>query len=347
MVELGFVGDVYPGSGDSITIEPDVLRALASVDLLVANLEGPITDTLEKGADKGVRLRSAPASTQLLSQMGIDVAILANNHMFDFGVQGFHDTVDALDRAGIAWLGAGPALAEARRPLVTERAGLTIGLLAYSARSIETVCATDTSAGCAPLDDDLMAADLAALEADVSVVFLHWGLMGYELPTPEQRRGAQFLLDAGADLIVGCHPHVLQGASEVGPALVAHSLGDFAFYPESADGRPVDQHRARQTGALLTVRVEPGRVLGHELTLTRQRKAYVAFEASSRRHRAVARNWRRASSEMAGYARVWRRYVLRRTITRGMRRLAPWRWRTLSMAAIKGFGVALREMIRR
>ena len=227
MVELGFVGDVYPGSGDSITIEPDVLRALASVDLLVANLEGPITDTLEKGADKGVRLRSAPASTQLLSQMGIDVAILANNHMFDFGVQGFHDTVDALDRAG-----------------------LTIGLLAYSARSIETVCATDTSAGCAPLDDDLMAADLAALEADVSVVFLHWGLMGYELPTPEQRRGAQFLLDAGADLIVGCHPHVLQGASEVGPALVAHSLGDFAFYPESAD-RPAQgtSNRSAADGA--------------------------------------------------------------------------------------------------
>ena len=113
--------------------------------------------------------------------------------------------------------------------------------------------------------------------------------MGYELPTPAQRGLGLALLDAGATLVIGCHPHVLQGVVARPGVLLAHSLGDFAFYPEKADGKPVDQHRVRQTGALLTVDVDGHGVAAHQLILTRQRGTGIGLETSASRRRSVER----------------------------------------------------------
>ena len=204
--------------------------------------------------------------------------------------------------------------------------------------------------GCAPVDPNAMRSDIAALRADVDVVvvLVHWGLMGYELPRPRERDLGAGLIEFGADLVVGSHPHVLQGTRLVGDGLVAHSLGDFAFYPETAAGRTINQYRARQTGAILEVVVAPRRVVSHRLHLTRQRATTVTVDPSLRRAGALRRSTRRvAAGEGGAYRRIWRRYALSRTLRRLVGRLAPWKWRTIRPGTVRGFGVALREIFRR
>ena len=274
MVSIGFVGDVYPGRVAGLTIEPAVLSRLRQFDVLVANLEGPVTGLTEVAVEKGAHLRSAPGASTILDTKGVGVVSLANNHMFDFGTEGFRDTVSDLDRSGIAWVGAGEDLRSARRSLIKDTdAGMRVGFLAYSSPTIETVCATEQSAGCAPLDLGVMEQDVRLLagNVDLAVVLLHWGLTGYELPTPEHYRLGPTLRAAGATLVVGSHSHVVQGIIMDGSGLVAFSLGDFAFYPETAEGRAVHQYRARQTGMILSVDVRRGGVVAHDVILTRQR----------------------------------------------------------------------------
>jgi poly-gamma-glutamate capsule biosynthesis protein CapA/YwtB (metallophosphatase superfamily) len=348
VVRLGFVGDVFPGPG-GLRLSPGVTEHLRSFDLLVANLESPLTSRPEPAVRKGTVLRSSPESVSLLAAMGVDVAGLANNHMFDFGPDGFADTVAALDAAGIRWVGAGADVREARRPLQVSVGDTSVGFVAYSAPQIETTVAGASSAGCAPASWPEMEAGVAeaARTADVVVVMVHWGLTGYELPTPDHRRACRDLVAAGATLVIGTHPHVVQGIAAVGGGLIAHSLGDFAFYPEIPSGRRINQYRARQTGCILGVEFDGHSVASHDVFLTRQRGSAVAVETSRRRSAAVARSSARIAVGSATYPATWRRYVLRRTVTRAVKRLAPWKWRTIRPGTIKGVGVALRELRRR
>jgi poly-gamma-glutamate synthesis protein (capsule biosynthesis protein) len=340
---------MYPGPVPGLSIEPAVLARLSVADLVVANLECPVTAVDQPAVEKGVHLRSSPVAAGMLDDVGVRVASLANNHMFDFGDDGFRDTVAYLEANEIAWVGAGRNLLTARQALVTSADGLSVGFLAYSAPEIETACATVQSPGCAPLDPGMIEMDVSKLagDVDVTIVLLHWGLIGYELPKPEHLRLGRSFVDAGATLVVGSHPHVLQGIAEHGSGLMAFSLGDFAFYPATASGRAVNQYRARQTGMILTVEVEPGRVVSHEVFLTRQQGTHVGVEESRRRHAAVTRASARLTGPVADYQRRWKRHVVRRTLSRTVKRLAPWKWKTIRRGTVRGFGVALREIFKR
>lgn len=348
MATIGFVGDVYPGPG-GFTFGDEVLGRLREVDLLVANLEGPLTAGTKPAVEKRSHLRSAPETIELLKEMGVGVVSLANNHMFDFGKAGFAETTALLDDAGIAWVGAGDDLASARRPLVLEADGLRFGILAYSSPAIETMCAGTASPGCAPLEWDVMEPDVKELaeRVDVPIVLLHWGLTGYRLPTPEHKRLGDRLLDAGARLVVGSHPHVAQGMVLRADRAIAFSLGDFAFYPATASGRRINQYRSRQTGTILTFEVEPGRVDLGSVFHTRQRGTHVGVETSTRHQFALGRASTPLHVSDEDFPRTWKWYVARRTVVRTLKRLAPWKWRTINAGAIDGFRVALRELRRR
>ena len=349
MPTIGFVGDVYPGPRPGLEVSPDVLRRLRSFDLLVANLEGPVTTIEEPAVSKGTHLRTAPLGVEILREMGIGVVSLANNHMYDFGVDGVEETTGHLDRIGITWVGVGSDLRSARTPRIIDMGGIRLGFLAYSSPTIETVCATPSSPGCAPLDEEIMRHDVSSLaeSVDVAIVLLHWALTGYEVPTPDHRTLGESLIEAGATLVIGSHPHVIQGIVHTDSGLIAYSLGDFAFYPASAFGKAVNQYRARQTGLILSVDIGDGGVRGHDGELTRQIATLVSSESSPKRRRAVERASARLDDAGAAYQASWQRYVMRRTVSRTIRRLAPWRWRTIRRGTVRGFGVALREIFRR
>jgi len=250
VVTVTFGGDVMLGRRVAATAartgDPSApLRAigprLASADLTVVNLESTLSraGAPRQGADS---FAAPPAVLDGLRAAGVDVLSLANNHTGDFGEQALVETVDRVRGGGIRPLGAGRNLAEALRPVVVSRAGVRFGFLAFNAIG-ETPRAASGRPGALsvrmpPRTGPLNQADLDQLtravsalrrSADVVVVLPHWGDQYTHDPVPAQRTVARAVLRAGADLVVGGHPHWVQAVDVEGGKLVAHSLGNLVF----------------------------------------------------------------------------------------------------------------------
>jgi len=193
----------------------------------------------------------------VLTAGGFGALALANNHILDFGPAGLEATTALLDSLGIAHAGTGADRAAAHRPGVVSRGGRRIALLAYNHVFPETFWAGPDRPGTAHADDEGLAREVAgaARGADLVVVSFHWGAEGMEVPKSYQQILARLAVDAGADLVVGHHPHVLQPLEWYRGRLIAYSLGNFIFasYSETA------------TGALLRVRFEGERPVAAEL----------------------------------------------------------------------------------
>jgi poly-gamma-glutamate synthesis protein (capsule biosynthesis protein) len=235
-VRLAAVGDVnlaVAGGG----VWRDVAPVLRGADLAVANLECAVSARGLAVAGKEYVFRGRPAALGGLAQAGIDVISLANNHSLDYGREAFTDTLELARGAGLAVAGGGRDLDAARRPVVRTKGGLRIALLAYSDVRPLGFDAGAGVAGAAPAFPELIDPDVRAARrrADVVVVYFHWGEELARRPNARQRRLAQIALDAGATVVLGAHPHVLQPRERVGPGrLVAWSLGNFVFAAESA-----------------------------------------------------------------------------------------------------------------
>ena len=202
---------------------------LSDADITVANLEGTFTDR-GTAVDKKYVFRTPPRDAAGLALAGIDVVSLANNHALDYGPEGLRDTVATLDAAGIVHCGAGEDDAVARRPAFLEARGLRVAFLSYAATPGAVAAASDV-AGVAWGDADTIREDVrrAAQQADVVVVSLHAGDEYADEPSDTQRLLAQAAVEAGATLVLGHHPHVLQHRELRGPSFVAYSLGNFVF----------------------------------------------------------------------------------------------------------------------
>lgn len=219
-----------------------VARKLSSVDLAIGNLECVLSKTTAVVAGK-CTLRGHPAWARAIRAAGIQVVTLANNHAMDFETPGLLDTLQALDAAGVRYVGAGRNVHEARAPLELVLGGRRVALLGRTAVHVGARNkATETEAGVAFLEEDELldcVRDCAARHDDV-IVMLHWGLEEYLMPAPSQRRLAARLAEAGCSVLFGHHPHVLQGSEMIGRTLVFYSLGNFAF--NEFDWMYVDEH---------------------------------------------------------------------------------------------------------
>jgi poly-gamma-glutamate synthesis protein (capsule biosynthesis protein) len=243
---LAAVGDVTPGEtvSDRITASAaedpwtSVGPVLRRADIAVANLEGVVSSGGTPVPGKEYHLRGGPVLlARAAREAGIDVLTVANNHSLDYGPAGFLDTLAAARRAGIATIGGGPDLAAARRPVIVDAGGLRVALLGYSdVRPLGFTAGTDVP-GTAPADPAVIAEDVARARrrADAVVVFFHWGIELQTQPDARQRDLAQSALAAGADVVLGSHPHVLQPVERSGRHVVAWSLGNFVF-PANSPG---------------------------------------------------------------------------------------------------------------
>lgn len=237
--DLGLIGSILERCrrGDGGYPFAGVREELARADIRFGNLEVPflpegrrsekpaVPDSFVSRAEACPRLRAA----------GFDVVSLANNHTMDHGAVGLRTTLDALRAQGIRSVGAGENLAEARRPAVLARGGQRVGFLAYAVA--RGSWATEDRPGVAPMLDDVIAADLRSLreQVEILVLSLHFGLMYTDYPQVADQRRLRGWIERGADLIVGHHPHVLQGVEEHGGGLIAYSLGDFVFDPRAGN----------------------------------------------------------------------------------------------------------------
>ena len=245
---LSVVGDVMLGrrvaqaSGDDPirTLRPTAKR-LAAAEITVGNLESTLSDdgSPTQGGDS---FQADPEVIEGLELAGFDLVSLANNHLGDYGQRALRQTLAELRGADLAYVGAGRDLDEARKPVVITRDGVRIGFLGTESIG-ETPSATADRAGTnrlnmpprtGPLNErqlDRITGDIADLsqQVDVVVVIPHWGTQYTHVPEPSQRRAARAFADAGADLVIGGHPHWVQGWETRGDAVVVHSLGNFVF----------------------------------------------------------------------------------------------------------------------
>jgi poly-gamma-glutamate capsule biosynthesis protein CapA/YwtB (metallophosphatase superfamily) len=220
---------------------------LKTADLAFLNLEGPVSDKGTKYAWKEYTFRSRLALADGLASSGIDVVSTANNHAVDCGPTALLDTIDRLDAAGIGHAGSGKNLAAARTPAILETPAGKVAVLAFTDKFASGFAAGADHAGVATIGDGsavIAAINAAKKKADYVIVSFHWGIEYDSKAAGYQRSLAHKCIDAGADLILGSHPHVLQGIEVYKDKLIAYSLGDFVF-----------DHRPGVTGQTIVLRV--------------------------------------------------------------------------------------------
>ena len=244
-VTLVFTGDVllsdyvlnnYNQNGIEGVVSPKLLSELQQADLTIINNEFPFSTRGSQAPDKQFTFRVDPSYVRVLTDMGVDIAGLANNHVLDYGADALLDTFDTLDQAGIDYMGAGVDLDRASRLITRQIGGQTFGFLAAS-RVIPVVSwdVANASPGVFTTYDParLVAAIKAArAQCDYLTVMVHWGIERDAYPQEYQTQLAMQYIDAGADLVIGAHPHVLQGVAYYQNKPICYSLGNFIFNQE-------------------------------------------------------------------------------------------------------------------
>lgn len=244
-VTLVFTGDVllsdyvlnnYNSKGISGVVSDDLLSELQQADLTIINNEFPFSTRGSQAPDKQFTFRVDPSYVSVLTDMGVDIAGLANNHVLDYGSDALLDTFDTLDAAGIDYMGAGVDMDRASRLITREIDGMTFGFLAAS-RVIPVVSwdVANASPGVFTTYDParlVAAIEAARSQCDYLTVMVHWGIERDAYPQEYQTQLARQYIDAGADLIIGAHPHVLQGIDYYQDKPVCYSLGNFIFNQE-------------------------------------------------------------------------------------------------------------------
>lgn len=205
---------------------------LQSADITIGNLETALTTADNDWIDKQFRFRDHPRLALALRKAGFDLVSLANNHSMDYGPRGLFDTRAALQATGVEPHGADENLAAARKPaMVSLDNGLTLAFLAYSNTFPREFWATDEKPGTAFGKREDIEQDVrrAAQRADFVVVSFHWGREKMRRLREYQPMLAHAAIDSGASLVLGHHPHILQGIERYNNGLVLYSLGNFAF----------------------------------------------------------------------------------------------------------------------
>lgn len=214
-------------------ISQDLLTEMINADITMINNEFAFSNRGTAIPNKSYTFRAKPSRVDILKEMGVDIVSLANNHALDFGIDALLDTFDTLEEAGIDYVGAGDTLERAKAAVYYTINDKTIAFLSAS-RVIYSVdwYATDTRPGMIGTYDPallLTCIEEAAANSDYVIVYVHWGVERNHYPEDYQKKFAKQYIDAGADAVIGSHPHVMQGIEMYRDKPIAYSLGNFWF----------------------------------------------------------------------------------------------------------------------
>lgn len=246
VISLSFVGDVsladnwyvmpeYDARGKGVLgiLDSGIVDIMRKASVNVLNNEFAFTDRGSK-LDKAYTFKGSPSRVSIYKEMGVDLVLLANNHVYDYGEVGFLDTLDTLRKANIPYIGAGRNLEEASGAYYFIVNGYKIAFInaTRAEKYFVTPGATDSSSGvfrCYDNSELIRRIKEEDKKSDIVVVLLHWGREDYHSLEKVQVTTSKEYIDAGADLIVGGHAHVLQGMEIYKDKLIAYNLGDFIF----------------------------------------------------------------------------------------------------------------------
>lgn len=247
--QLTFVGDICLGRYVEKRSESDGFDALfadarqlwADSDLVFANLECAVIDP-KKGytpADKKIHLEAKAEGVEAMKRAGVDVVSIANNHAGDYGIKGLRYEMSVLEGAGLTYAGAGENTEDAIMYKLIDLDGLKIGFVAFSDVLPAGFSARTERVGIAASDAANLYLNVlnASAEADIVVVYAHWGKENAIVNNATQTQIAQQLIDSGADIVVGSHPHVLQSVEFYNGGVIFYSLGNFVFDQGTRDSR--------------------------------------------------------------------------------------------------------------
>lgn len=243
LVHLLFAGDILlsnhvttaydKAKGIHGVLDEGFLNEISQSDIFMANEEFPFSDRGTAAPDKQFTFRLTPSRVSMMNEIGVDLVSLANNHTLDYGTDALIDTCTTLDRAGIQYVGAGPNMDRAKRletMVVNEK---TVGFLAASRVYPDPgwVANSKKPGMVSGYDPSILLEEIRKAEAvcDYLVVYIHWGIERDEKPQEYQRTLGRQILDAGADIVIGSHPHVLQGVEYYNGKPICYSLGNFIF----------------------------------------------------------------------------------------------------------------------
>ena len=233
---------IQRGGELSASISEDTLKIMNDADIMVVNNEFPFNEGGTPTPNKQYTFRADYSTAKYLNDMGADVAILANNHVYDFGEQGLLNTLTTVKNAGVIPAGAGQNINEAARPVYFIVNDIKIALVVATDMERldipDTKGATENSPGVfRTWNSDMIysVVETAKQNADFVVVCIHWGTEKEEQPDYWQTVKAPLLAKAGADIIIGDHPHVLQGVYYYDGVPCLYSLGNFWFNGREAD----------------------------------------------------------------------------------------------------------------
>ncbi|HUW95286.1 MAG TPA: CapA family protein [Anaerolineae bacterium] len=258
-IVLYAVGDVAPDRQDPASIFEQVSGLLNTADVVFCQLEAVLSERGSPLPQVRLACRSRPEVAQALKEAGFDIVSFASNHCLDLGYEALEDTIRALEQEGLSVIGVGADIQQARMPAIVDCRGTGIAFLAYNSILPQGYWADVNRPGCAPMRgltlyeqvehdqpgtpcrvhtfphrDDLKAMvddiERAKSQADLVVVSVHWGI--HFIPSvlaDYQRDVAHAAIDAGADLILGTHPHILKGIEVYGGKVIFYSLCNFAL----------------------------------------------------------------------------------------------------------------------
>ena len=228
-------------------ISPELVEVMQSADIMCLNNEFTYSNNGSPMEGKAYTFRADPARVAVLDQLGVDLVNLANNHVYDYGKQALLDTFSTLEENGIPYFGAGRTLEEAMHPCYMEVDGKIIAFVAASRaeKNKMTPQATEDSPGILRCyDTTLFVEEIreADANADFVIAYVHWGTEYSDVLEPVQEETAREYINAGADAIIGAHPHCLQGIDYYNGAPIFYSLRNYWFNSKTLDTMLVQLH---------------------------------------------------------------------------------------------------------
>jgi len=223
------VGDIFLRTRNNKYLFENVKEIFKSKDILFGNLETVLSNK-GKAIEKAVYLHSPPQqNVKYLKSVGFDVLNIANNHIFDLGVEGFNETLDILRKNNLTFIGASNKAG--KNCVILEKKGIKFGFLGYAQGGFSL---PEKSIRINKIEAADIIKDIEYInpQCEFVIISLHWGTENVFYPSPKQINFAHKLIDHGATIILGHHPHVAQGIEPYKTGLIAYSLGNFQFNPK-------------------------------------------------------------------------------------------------------------------